>query len=151
MLKHQIRNYCEQSWKVILKQCGGNVLLSEYIGHCCVKFWLFVWRVYITYHNDHFVGYHCHISQNVLFVLLKVQSVFVKLYSWPVMVVIISSLHLVVSGPCGKTCDHHTCVLQLGFHMLRKLYAIECKLGAFLCFKFFIILTFWHWNLTFKF
>jgi len=72
--------------------------------------------------------------------MLKVQSIFVKLYSWTVMVVIISSLCLALQGPCDKMCDHHTCISQLGFHMLRRLYTTECKLGAFLCFKFFIIL-----------
>jgi hypothetical protein len=72
--------------------------------------------------------------------MLKVQSVFVMLYSWPVTVVFISSLCLATSDPHNKMCDHHTCISQLGFRMLSKFYTIEHKLGAFLCFKFFIIL-----------
>jgi hypothetical protein len=87
-----------------------------------------------------FVGYHSKICLSILFVMLRVQSVFVALFSWPLTVVIITRLCLAVTGPCNKMSDLQTCISQLGSHMLRQICTTQHKLGALLWYKFFIIL-----------
>lgn len=141
----QTRNYCTQFWRVILKLCRGNVGLLLFCSLIWIQRSQLCKILIVCVKSLHSLSYwpFCGLSLSnkaECSVCYAEGTKCVKLYSWPVMVVIISSLRLAVRGPCDKMCHHHTCISQLGFHMLRRLNTIECKLEAFLCFKFFIIL-----------